>query len=269
MNRGDADPSLQALFAKIARDRGFGCDAYKESCLRRRIGARMRVRGVHTYRDYAAVLDEDATEYDRLLDALTINVTKFYRNRETWDALAATYLPRLWDRRQGRVSAWSVGCASGEEPYTLAMLLLEEAARRPQPGRPRIDGTDFDRESLARAETAAYREAALVELPAALRKRYVGDVDPHAVVPQVRDLVRFRRHDVLREPPPAPPYDLIICRNVVIYFDRPTQDRLFLEFADALTSGGILVLGRVETLFGAARERLVLEDTRERIFRKP
>lgn len=268
MTVDEPDPALLQLFTKIARDRGFDCTAYKQGCLRRRVGVRMRARGVHTYEAYAGLLDEDASEYDRLLDALTINVTKFYRNRETWDTLASGVVPEITSRREGSVRAWSAGCASGEEPYTMAILLLEAARAAGQPGRPRVDATDIDRGSLARAAHGAYGASALEEMPPDLVRRYFTSEEPRCVVPDARVLVQFRHHDLLREPPPAPPYDLIVCRNVVIYFDRPTQERLFLQFADALSATGVLVLGKVETLFGAARERLVLEDTRERIYRK-
>lgn len=268
MTRGERDPALQQLFAKIARDRGFGCDAYKESCLRRRIAVRMRARGVHEYEAYGQVLDADPTEYDRLIDALTINVTKFYRNREMWDVLVGRFLPELWRARQGHVRAWSAGCASGEEPYTLAMLLRELSHSEPQPGLPRIDATDLDVASLARAASGAYQTAQLVELPPALKTRYFTGTGPHHVTPGIREAVRFRHLDVLREPPLEPPYDLIMCRNVVIYFDRPTQERLFQEFVDAIVPGGLLVLGKVETLVGPVRERLALEDVRERVYRR-
>lgn len=270
MSSGVRDAALQALFAKIARDRGFACDAYKESCLRRRLAVRMRARGVHTYQDYATVLDRDAGEYDSLLDTLTINVTKFYRNAETWTRLADGVLPGVWTRRGGSVRAWSVGCASGEEPYTLAILLLEQQRRDPRQGLPHIDATDLDRRSLARAGVGVYPSAALDEMPVTLVQRYFEAPDAELkrrILPDVRRAVHFRRHDVLREPPPVPPYDVIMCRNVVIYFDRPTQERLFLAFVEALAPEGILVLGKVETLFGAARDRLSAEDTRERIYR--
>ena len=269
MTPGDADPALHVLFEKIARERGFRCEAYKQGCLKRRIGARMRARGAATYAAYAEVLDGDAAEYDRLIDALTINVTKFYRNRETWDALATRILEPLWVRRGGMVRGWSAGCASGEEPYTLAMLLLDVRARHTDAGTPVIDATDVDRASLERAQAGRYPPSAFEDLPEPLRRRYVSAHEPFEVSAEVHALVRFHRHDVLRDPPPSPPYDLIMCRNVVIYFDRATQERLFLTFADALRAEGVLVLGRVETLVGAARERLVLEDRRERIFRKP
>jgi chemotaxis methyl-accepting protein methylase len=264
------DASLAALLEQIVRARGMDCSAYKESCLRRRLAVRMRARGVHTFDDYARVLRSDEGEYDRLVDALTINVTKFYRNRETWDALAARALPALWDARAGAVRCWSAGCATGEEPYTLAMLLLEaaRASGRPLPAGAGVDATDLDPGALARAAAGVYRPAAFEELPAELARRYCSVDEPREVLPEVRGLVRFRQHDLLRESPPAPPYDLILCRNVVIYFDRATQERLFDAFADALGPQGCLVLGKVETLFGGARGRFRLEDPRERIYRR-
>jgi len=264
---GEPDPELTALMAQIARDRGFGCGAYKEGCMRRRLAVRMRARGVHTYDEYRRLLTGDPTEYDRLLDALTINVTKFYRNAETWAALAERFLPALWAARGGAVRAWSAGCASGEEPYTIAMLLLEQGGAASEVSRAAIDATDIDRASLARAQEGRYREAAFDEMPAALVHRWTAGAGERTVKPEVRALVRFAPRDLLREPAPHPPYDLIVCRNVVIYFDRPTQERLFQSFVDALQPGGILVLGKVETLMGDARKRLDLVDTRERIYR--
>jgi chemotaxis methyl-accepting protein methylase len=230
----------------------------------------MRARGVHTFEDYARVLERDGAEYDRLVDALTINVTKFYRNRETWEALAARALPTLWDARAGAIRCWSAGCATGEEPYSAAILLLEtaRARRRPLPAEARVDATDLDPGALARAEAGVYRPPAFEEMPAELAERYFSAGPERAVGPEVRRPVRFRRHDLLREPPPDPPYDLILCRNVVIYFDRPTQERIFDRFAAALAPEGYLVLGKVETLFGAARARFRLDDPRERIYRR-
>ena len=264
----ERDPSLDALMAQITRDRGFGCQSYKESCLRRRLAVRMRARGVHTFTDYARVLSTQPDEYDQLLDTLTINVTKFYRNKETWDLLDQRYLPDLMASRDGAVRVWSAGCASGEEPHTLAVLLLEQRRRRPVGATARIDATDVDRTILARAEAGLYRAPAFEEMPAALTDRYFEPGDPRRVRDEVRALIRFRRHDLLKDPVPDGPYDLIVCRNVIIYFDRPSQERLFERFADALAPGGVLVLGKVETLFGAARGRLRLEEPRERIYRR-
>jgi chemotaxis protein methyltransferase CheR len=262
------DDGLATLLAQIAGARGLACDGYKPGCLRRRLAVRMRARGVHTYAAYAEVLRRDAGEYDRLLDALTINVTKFFRNRETWDALATAFVPALVAERGG-LRCWSAGCASGEEPYSVAILLLEHARST---GRDvatcAIDATDLDPAALERARAGAYRAPALDETPPDIVHRYFEGADPWRVAGPVRDLVRWHRHDLLREPPPGAPYDLILCRNVVIYFERPNQERLYQTFADALRPGGVLVLGKVETLVGAVRDRFRLEDVRERVYRR-
>jgi chemotaxis methyl-accepting protein methylase len=283
------DEAFKALTQQISRARGFSCEAYKDKCLRRRIAVRMRARGVHTFEDYRRLLDQDAKEYDLLLDALTINVTKFYRNAETWDALAATHLPALWHAAAGRVRAWSAGCASGEEPYTVAVVLAEAAraaggaaggaAGAPLAGA-RVDATDVDRASLEKTRAAAWPESAFTEMPPALVRRYFSDAAPgpapaasarplRRAIPELQRLIRVLQHDLVRDAPPDPPYHLIVCRNVVIYFDRSTQERLFARFTEALQPGGLLVLGKVETLLGAARERLQLLDPRERIYRRP
>jgi chemotaxis methyl-accepting protein methylase len=266
------DPDFGMLTDKIARERGFGCASYKEKCLRRRIAVRMRARGVHTYADYARVLDADEREWEALLDALTINVTKLFRNWEAFDAIARLALPALWERPEPRLRIWSAGCASGEEAYSLAILFhryLADRAEAHQLGRVGVLGTDIDRLSLEAARVGAYAEAAFADTPPGLRARYFGADAPHAVSPVVRPVVRFARHDLLREAPPPGPFHLIVCRNVIIYFDRDTQEALFARFHEALAPGGFLVLGKVETLFGPARSRFEPVDARERIFRRP
>jgi chemotaxis methyl-accepting protein methylase len=258
VSKAPQERAFEALTAKISRERGVSCGSYKDKCLKRRIAVRMRARGVHTYEDYGSLLDRDAHEYQELLDALTINVTKFFRNVETWNALRP-YLDAL-ARARPSVRVWSAGCASGEEPYTIAVLLAAAGAAGV------VDATDVDRLSLERTRQAKYPDAAFSEMPANLRRRYFTDGEP---LPEVRALVRVRAHDLTREPPPSPPYDLIVCRNVVIYFERQAQERLFRVFVEALAPGGVLLLGKVETLFGPARERLTLVDPRERIYTKP
>jgi len=262
--------AFKALTQQISQARGLACGSYKDRCLRRRIAVRMRARGVHTYDEYRRVLETDPHEYDLLLDALTINVTKFFRNLETWQALAPR-LAALWTERAGQVRVWSAGCASGEEPYTVAVALAEAARQRGQETlleRARVDATDIDRASLERTRAAAFPDAAFSEMPPELTRRYFTAEPPRRPLPALQRIVRVHKHDLTSQPPPAPPYDLVVCRNVVIYFDRPLQERLFETFADALAPGGILVLGKVETLFGPARQRLVLEEPRERIYRR-
>lgn len=269
----DDAAAYRALTEKIARERGFHCGSYKERCVRRRIAVRMRARGVHTFRDYERTLDDDPREYEKLLDALTINVTKLFRNPEAFEAIARQVVPALWAQPLHPIRVWSAGSSSGEETYSLAALFHRHAESLGEgalaPGRVRVLGTDIDRESLARAREGAYAEGAFADTSGALRARYFSAGYPATVAPEVRALVTFERRDLLREAPPPGPHHLIVCRNVVIYFDRPTQELLFERFHDALAPGGYLVLGKVETLLGPARARFVAVDQRERIFRRP
>jgi chemotaxis methyl-accepting protein methylase len=268
----NTDPGLVALLDKISRERAFACASYKDKYLRRRLAVRMRARGVTTYTDYAALLDAEGggPEFDKLLDALTINVTKFFRNWSTFAALERTVVPSLWARPEPRLNVWSAGSASGEEAYSLATLFyrhINSVGEAERAGRIRVLGTDIDRDSLATAERGVYSEAAFAETPAELRSTYFSAGSPATVCHGVRSLVRFSRHDIIRDAAPAGQH-LIACRNVIIYFDRPTQEDLFERFHAALAPGGFLVLGKVETLLGDWRTRFVAVDARERIFQR-
>jgi chemotaxis methyl-accepting protein methylase len=271
MTEVQLDRAFAALTAKISRDRGFGCASYKEKCLRRRIAVRMRARGVHTYDAYARLLDDDAHEYDLLLDALTINVTKFFRNWEAFAALDRVVIPALWSGRNESIRIWSAGCASGEEAYSLAILLHRHATRAgalPRLSRVKIIGSDIDKASLAHAATGEYQEASFADTPPDIRRAYFSATAPFRVHPDVRHMVRFEHRDLLRDLPPTGELHLVCCRNVIIYFDREGQEMLFRRFHDALAPSGVLMLGKVETLLGEARHHFQPLETRERIFRR-
>ncbi|HEX5819773.1 MAG TPA: protein-glutamate O-methyltransferase CheR [Gemmatimonadales bacterium] len=270
MTRVD-EAGFTAFARELSTRTGVALDAYKPRCLARRIAVRMRACAVHTYDAYLDVLDGQPAELERLHAALTINVTRFFRNPEVWVALARV-LPSLFVQPR-EVRAWSAGCASGEEAHTLAILLAQAAEELGRPEwleRVRVDATDIDRDSLLRTRAGRYRAAALVEAPAGLVRRWFReDGDAMLVDPALRARIDVRAHDLTGDPAPSARYDLIACRNVVIYFDRTMQERLFTALHDALHPGGYLVLGKVETLVGAARERLELVDIRERIYRRP
>jgi chemotaxis methyl-accepting protein methylase len=267
----DDHEQFARLLDKVTLERGFRCGSYKERCLRRRIAVRMRAKAVHTFDDYAQALDDDPSEYDRLLDALTINVTKLFRNWDSWHALAEQSIPRLWTATDGALRAWSAGAASGEEAYSLAALIHRHAAATgaiDKLSRTKVLGTDIDRASLAAAVRGVYTEPAFADTPPELRSRYFADGSPSPVTDDLRSFTSFERRDLLLETPPPGPWHLIVCRNVIIYFDRDTQEALFERFHDALAPGGILFLGKVETLLGSVRQRFVAVDQRERIFRR-
>jgi chemotaxis methyl-accepting protein methylase len=265
------EEALEVLKDRLQRERGFNSRWYKEKCLVRRIAVRMRARGKGTLAAYLGLLDADPVEYDRLVDTLTINVTKFFRNVEVWGAIDAEIIPWLRGAWRGERRIWSAGCASGEEPYSFSILLAEAARREGrelEPRRWRILATDIDRGSLVAARVAEYTESALVEAPPELAERWFSPGPRYRLAQAVRQGVEFARRDLISEPHPKEQH-VILCRNVIIYFDREIQEELFLRFHDALVPGGYLVLGKVETLLGRARALFQPVRGRERIFRKP
>ncbi len=266
-----AEDGFDLLSSKITRETSFRCASYKDKCLRRRIAVRMRARGAPSFLAYARILDADRQEYERLLDALTVNVTKFFRNRTTFETLASVVVPEVW-RGDAEIAAWSAGCASGEEAFSLAALFHEHAiasGEEARLGRVRVVGSDIDRASLVAAEQARYRDASFADTPERLLERLFPRVsDSRTVLPSVRTMARFERRDILREPPAAGSFDLIACRNVIIYLGREAQEQLLCSLHRALRPGGFLVMGRVETLLGRPRELFSVVDLRERIFRK-
>jgi len=270
---GDLDEAdareLQALKRQVQEDSGLRCDGYKEKCLRRRIAVRMRARGVHRYADYAALLRADPAEYERLLAAIVINVSKFFRNAEVWKVLGERVVPALLELNAQPLRIWSAGTAGGEEAYSVAIMLLEALggaeSRDPRLSQIQVLGTDIDEESLEVARRGEYTDLALSETPPELRARWFTGEKPWRLRPEPRRLVEFRALDLMRDPFPQGQH-LILCRNVIIYFERAVQEELFLRFRDALAPGGYLVLGKVETIFGPAAASFRQIASRERIY---
>jgi chemotaxis protein methyltransferase CheR len=264
----DDAAELAALKDQIQAHAGFFCQGYKERCLRRRIAVRMRARGVHTYGEYARLLNTDEAEYESLVDTLTINVSKFFRNPEVWDVIKERVLPELHELNVPEIRAWSAGTASGEEAYTLR-IVADEHARDNQlvNDRLRILGTDIDRESLGYAERAQYTEFAMTDIDPAVRDRWFDLDGLYHLRPAARRHVRFQNLDLISGTYPERQH-LILCRNVIIYFERSVQEDLFRRFHEALAPGGFLVLGKVEALFGAATGLFHAVANRQRVFRK-
>lgn len=271
------DAGFRDLLEQVTRDRGFACAQYKVGFLRRRVSVRMRARGIADYATYARCLRGDGVEYDRLMDALTINVTRLYRDAEVWDAFASELLPKLWSRRPAGLDVWSVGCSSGEELYTLAALLHQHAVATGNERRlssTRIIGTDIDAAALRAARAGSYAESAFQEMPSDLRQRYfAADTAPKArghltAAAELRALVRIARRDLILEDAPAEGVDLIACRNLLIYLNRAAQESAFRRFHGALAPQGILILGKAETILGPARQLFAPVHRRSRIFQK-
>jgi chemotaxis protein methyltransferase CheR len=258
------------LCRKIERDRRFFCSSYKDTCLRRRISVRMRVKGATSFEQYSEILDADPLEYDRLISTLTINVSKFFRNPETFASIAARVLPEIAGPATPVVRIWSAGCASGEEAYSLAVLCDQHSiAQGSAASRFEILGTDIDTDAVAAARRARYAEGAFAETTPAVRDMYFPMSDGfRSPSSEIRRLVSFQKADLLDMTQPATRVSLIVCRNVIIYFTRPAQEWLFQRFHEVLLPGGFLVLGKVETLLGKSRGMFDSVIPRERIFRR-
>lgn len=271
MTAMDVEHGFVALLDKVQRERGFACASYKDSCLRRRIKTRMRARGADTYQAYAAVLDRDSREMDKLIAALTISVTRFFRNQPVWDVIADTVVPRLWESELNDIRVWSAGCATGEEAVSMAILFHRHAALNGMLGqidRVSVIGTDVDARALLEANQGTYTEADLEEVPQELRRRYFSETAPFRPAPGVRRLVKFVRQDLLSGEISMPPQHVVICRNVLIYFERAVQEQVIQRLQDSLEPGGYLILGKVESLLGVTRRGFEPVAQRERVFRK-
>lgn len=265
--------AFRALTGQIARARGVAVGSYKLGCLQRRIAARMRARGAASYSAYARVLRDDPAEYDALLDALTINVTRLFRDADVWEAVAARVLPELWATTHEPLHTWVAGCASGEEAYTIAALWHRFLEGRGALGRLRrvhVTASDLEPAALRVAAEGRYPREAFRDTPAHVRTRYFSPAEPHAADDTLRRMIRFEQRDLLSDAsaPPAASVHLITCRNVLIYFDKPSQEDVFRRFHAALAPGGYLVIGKAEAMLGPARTLFEAVDHKVRLFRR-
>jgi chemotaxis protein methyltransferase CheR len=262
------DPQLRELAKQINADTGFDILQYKERPLKRRLAVRLRACQLTTYPEYAQRLAQDKSEYPKLLDALTINVTNFYRNPETFKAVSTRVLPLLSSLSEPvrPLTIWSAGCSSGEEPYSLAIMWREYSGGSGVSRPCRIVATDIDRQSMEKARQGIYDQNSMNEIPPELIKKYFKPALKNYLLDEdIKKMVEYRHFDLL-EPSPFSGLDLILCRNVLIYFSRQAQEFIFDSFKKSLRPGGFLVLGKVETLFGTVKDSFTPFDAKERIY---
>jgi chemotaxis protein methyltransferase CheR len=230
---------------------GLDLGQYKPAQVWRRVHAFASLRGHGNWRSLLAACRTDASLRRALAEMLTINVSEFFRNPEAWETLAHEVLrPRLAVGESFR--AWSAGCSTGQEPYSLAILLRELAPATPA----RILATDVDAAALAVAARGRYEPAQMSGLSPARRERaFLHQEGGWVVRPEIRALVTFRRHDLLTDPAPTG-FDLVLCRNVVIYFAEEAKEALYSRLAAALRPGGVLFIGATETITQPRRHGL-------------
>jgi len=241
---------LQSLFAQVRAHTGQDFSRYKPSTVLRRIRRRMQVNHVEGLQDYLERLRRDPGEARALGTELLITVTQFFRDEETYAYLEKQVVPRLFLDKSAddSVRVWSVGCASGEEAYSLAILLLEQAGRLEEPPQVQVFASDLHEGSLTRAREGLYPDSIEGYVSGERLRRYFHKEEAHyRVNPQVRQSVIFASHNLLKEPPFSH-LDLIVCRNLLIYLQRETQNNVIELFHYALNPGGLLWLGSAETI---------------------
>ncbi|WP_435182628.1 CheR family methyltransferase [Halobellus sp. EA9] len=263
----DTDEGFDELLEFVESSLSFATSSYNRSYLDRRISARMRRQRVDDYADYQELLREDEDEREELLNALSVNVTSFFRNPEVWESLREI----LADLSQsGRTNVWSAACSDGREAYSVAMLALDDD--RIDAGRLDILGTDIKPEILRAARRGEYHASETNDLeeqlePLARNDRYVArDGDTYRVADEVKELVSFRKHDLVQESPPQT-FNLVICRNLFIYINKRAKQAMFETLSSAVEPGGYLTIGMTETVPASCRERFDPVEKRLRIYR--
>jgi two-component system CheB/CheR fusion protein len=239
---------LRRILAHVRTRTGHDFAKYKRSTVLRRIARRMQVTRTNQLQDYYEALRENPEEAQALLSDLLISVTTFFRDPESFEELQRTVLPQLFARNDVEsIRVWVAGCATGEEAYTVAMLLLEEATRHELRPAIQVFGSDLDVRALTVAREGRYPVAIETDVnEERLRRFFTRESDQYRVRQEVRDIVLFAAHDLVKDPPFSH-VDLITCRNVLIYLDRDLQEQVCGTFHYALNAGGYLMLGASES----------------------
>jgi two-component system CheB/CheR fusion protein len=264
----DAVAEFEVLLAYLKLSRGFDFTAYKRTSLMRRVQVRMQALGMSRFAAYLDFLQVDAEEFTRLFNTILINVTSFFRDPATWEYLRDEIVPGLIGAGAAApIRVWSAGCASGEEAYSIAILLVEAMGSDAFRERVKIYATDVDEEALAQARPAMYAARSVEEVPPRLLDRYFDRQDDRFVINKdLRRAVIFGRHDLIQDAPISR-VDLLICRNCLMYFNTEAQARILSRFHFALVPRGVLFLGKAETLV-AQSTTFEPVDVKRRLFAK-
>ncbi|MEH7380791.1 protein-glutamate O-methyltransferase CheR [Bacillus sp. JJ1533] len=250
------DKNYNLFTEQIKRKTGIDLRLYKEAQMVRRLTSLYEKRGFSSFQEYYKGIEKDKELLGEFLDRMTINVSEFYRNAKRWEVLETKILPKLLQSNR-KLRVWSAACSAGEEPYTLALILSKFLPLN----QISILATDIDENILTRARMGIYPERSLQELPSDMKKRYfTQDGAFYTIHPDIKKAVTFKKQNLLADSFGAD-FDLIICRNVLIYFTEEAKDMLYKKFSDALKSNGILFVGSTEQIFNPASYGLETEDT--------
>ncbi len=229
---------------KLKSKTDIDLDLYKEPQMRRRIGNLVTRNNAHSFTEYFDSVAQDKDEFAAFIEYLTINVSEFFRTPEKFGKLETDVIPDLL-KRSPKLNIWSAGCSIGAEPYSLAIIMKEMTPNVHH----RILATDLDVEILAKAKRGIYTDNEIKSMSPARRNKYFDKVEggKYAVKPEIKSCIEFKRHNLLKDPFEKG-FDLILCRNVVIYFTEEAKDQLYTHFFEALKPGGILFVGATEAI---------------------
>ncbi|WP_270572131.1 CheR family methyltransferase [Bacillus glycinifermentans] len=234
---------------------GVDLALYKEAQMKRRLTSLYEKKGFGDFREFANELEKNDALLQETLDRMTINVSEFYRNYQRWDVLEKTILPLLKPAKTLKV--WSAACSTGEEPYTLSMIL----SRQKHLTNYEIIATDIDDKVLAKAKEGIYQERSLQEVPKAMKDQYfIQNGTRYTVKDEIRKNIRFQKHNLLADSYEKD-FDIIVCRNVLIYFTEEAKETIYRKFSDSLKKKGVLFVGSTEQIFNPEKYGFQSTDT--------
>ncbi len=220
-------------------------NSYKERQMKRRIEALISKHNITSYQDYIVKLKNDKVIFDEFINYITINVSEFFRNPEQWALLEKEVFPYLMERFGKDIKIWSAACSTGDEPYSLAMLLSKFLPLN----KIKIIATDIDRTVMDKAKIGLYSDKSLKDLPEDFLKKYFNKINDrtYQISDQIKACVEFKQHDLLKDVYPSN-CDLIVCRNVLIYFTDEAKNKIYQDFNKALKKDALLFVGSTEQI---------------------
>ncbi|TXL67855.1 protein-glutamate O-methyltransferase CheR [Cerasibacillus terrae] len=249
-------PDYHSFISRIYSKLGIDLSLYKEAQMKRRLTSLRNKHGFSDFSTYFHALNQDEQLLHEFTDRITINVSEFFRNPKRWDVLRKSIIPSLIKNKQ-KLSIWSAACSTGEEPYSIAILFKEYF--------PKIDikilATDIDENILGKAKQGIYKEQSLKEIQDILKRKYFKpEHHLYKVDPSIKANITFKKHNLLADPYP-PNIDLILCRNVLIYFTDDAKESIYMKFGKSLQKNGFLFVGSTEQIFNPNYYGLHLYDT--------
>lgn len=270
---------LKSILSLLKEQRGFDFSGYRTSMLERRVQKRVFASQSKNLDDYLSYLKEHPLELDNLIDVFTINVSRFFRNSLSFAYIIKIIIPDLFltktKEKDNSLRIWSAGCSFGEEPYSMAIILNEFLKKEERNIRLDIFATDIDKKAIKRAAVGTYGFESIKTVKYGILKKYFSQVDEKFILaPEIKQMVQFSFYDLLDENHLVPPdsifggFDIVLCRNVLIYFEPSHQKIIFNKLYKSLNKNGYLILGEAETPIEGFKHKFRKENKNSKIYRK-